>query len=298
MRKFVDREGSSGLGASIVKIFACLGIIAFVGCANGLSVGDQPDAQTGSQKPSGGSPSVGSDAGADSEAGVDCKTVLAEPWTGNGASASFVDQDTLTVINADRYWVFDYTTSSWSANGHLEMKWATAPLVDGLAPWQDVGVRAAYVSGTTQTIISGDRMWTLDIVSGTWGATNHLETAWSSAPANGGFKPWDAPGVQAAYANQNDVTVISADRYWVLDVSSSTWTSSGTLETVWTGAPMVDSKLPWQGTGVGTVWVYGGLQTTLSADRYWISNVTSGAWTDTGHLETVWASAPAVDDCK
>jgi hypothetical protein len=281
-----------------VKVFVCLGIVLLTGCANGLSVDDQP-AKTGSQSSDSG---VGSGVGvkADggiSEAGVDCKTVLGEPWSGTGATASFVDQDTLTVINGDRYWVFDYTTATWSTNGHVELKWAAAPAIDGLLPWQGVGVRAAYVNGTTQTIISGDRMWTVDLTSGTWGAPNHLETAWSSAPANGGFKPWDSPGVQTAYVNQTDITVISADRYWVLDTSSSTWTS-GTLETTWAGAPMVDSKLPWQDSGVGTAWVYGGLQTTLSADRYWISNVTSGAWTDTGHLETVWASAPAVDDCK
>ncbi len=277
--------------------FAVLGCCAIVGCANGNSVGDE--SSTGSEKPSGGSPKVG-DAGSIIDAGTEdaaCATALEQPWSGSGINASYVVQDSVTIINVDRYWVFDYTSGAWSAHGHLEDLWAAAPTIDGFLPWQGVGVNAAYLYGTTQTIISGDRMWTVDASTGVWGATTHLETAWAAAPSNGGFKPWDPPGVLSAYVYQTGITVISADRYWVLDVPSSTWTS-GALETVWSGAPMVDSKQPWQGTGVSASWIYGGLQTILSADRYWISNVTSGAWTDTGHLETVWAASPSVDDCK
>jgi hypothetical protein len=67
---------------------------------------------------------------------------------------------------------------------------------------------------------------------------------------------------------------------------------------VWAGAPPIDGQLPWQDGGLAASWVYGGIQTILSHDRYWLAKVTDGAWMETGHLETPWTNVPLVDDCK
>ena len=265
------------------------------GCANGLLSGD--DADAGRSDPHWPDASSASDAGPSSGDGGDCKADLAQPWSGSGISTAWMDQSVLTLVSGDRYWTYDYGNGTWGVTGHLETLWAAAPAVDSLLPWQDVGVHAAYVVGTTLTIISGDRYWTVDTGTHAWGTTGHIATLWSSAPSNGGFLPWNAPGVQTAFPYQSGLTIVSSDRYWILDLTSGTW-SDGALESSWSGAPKVDSDSPWEPSGVSASWVYQSTQTILSADRYWISNVTNGTWTDTGHLETVWSTAPAVDGCK
>jgi len=199
-------------------------------------------------------------------------------------------------VSGDRYWAFDLIAGTWGAHGHVETLWATAPLVDGRRPWDAPGVDTSWVYGATQTIISGDLYWTVDAVSGAWGASGKVEALWSNAPSNEGALPWNAPGVQTAYPYQNGLTVISGDHDWVLDVPSNGWTA-GKLETSWASAPTIDGKLPWQDTGVNAAWVYGGIQTIVSGDRYWLLKLGDSTWT-TGHLETPWASVPLVDDCK
>ena len=284
-------------------LLACFAFLPLTqaACANGLASTDDFDA--GKTEPQWPDASSTRDAGAidardagSGDAG-DCKADLAEPWSGAGVSTAWINQSVLTVVSGDRYWTYDYGTGAWGTTGHLETLWAGVLPIDGLLPWQDVGVHATYVVGTTLTIISGDRYWTVDTGTHIWGTTGHIATLWSSAPSNGGFLPWNAPDVQTAYPYQSGLTIISADRYWIQNLTNGTWTT-GALESSWAGAPKVDSDLPWESSGVSASWVYGTTQTILSGDRYWIANVTNGTWTDTGHLETVWSTVPPVDGCK
>ncbi|MGH7330271.1 MAG: hypothetical protein ACREJX_18145, partial [Polyangiaceae bacterium] len=164
--------------------FGCSALLtcASSGCANGLLSGDDPDA--GKSNPVWRDASTASEAGT-SDDGGDCKTDLAQPWQGSGVGTAWMDQSVLTLVSGDRYWTYDYGNATWGVTGHVETLWAGAPAVDDLMPWQDVGVHAAYVVGTTLTLISADRYWTLDTGTHAWGTTGHIVTMWSSAPANG-----------------------------------------------------------------------------------------------------------------
>ncbi len=162
------------------------------------------------------------------------------PWDAPGIATAYPYETTLTVLSADRYWVYDFGAAAWQAEGHVETLWAGAPTVDGLEPWKGAGVTASWISGTTQTIVSADRFWTLDRKSGVWGATGHLETLWANAPAVDGLRPWDGSGVRTGYVSGSALIVVSGDRYWTEDISSATWTASGHLEQVWAMAPTLD----------------------------------------------------------
>ena len=109
------------------------------------------------------------------------------------------------------------------------------------------------------------------------------------------LRPWDDVGVTSIYVINGTATVFSGDRYWTLNMSSGVWGAAGHLETVWANAPTVDGLLPWDMPGLSTAYPDGTRITAISADRYWVYDFSSAAWTGTGHIETLWAGAPTVD---
>lgn len=205
--------------------------------------------------------------------------------------------------------------------------------VDGSAscvprkPWEGPGITAVVpLDSTTALVINGDRYLigefdtlTSDSIDPNvgrlvaWHETGLLRNYWPTAPALQGAKPWDAPGVTAAYLDKTRAMVIvNQYRRWVNN--AGVWVNTGTgsivddLGSDRDAGPPYDpdgGRPPWQGIGVTAL----GLstdQTTFSIfskDRLWLRAVgdpdpSKWVWLGNGPIlasdANPWRDAPLV----
>jgi hypothetical protein len=175
------------------------------------------------------------------------------PWDDPGVTAVYITkaEGAKVIISGFRRWVYD--RDNWAAAGTVVDDWLIAdagpPPVDGQAPWEGPGVTATYYTPTRNFfyVISGGRAWmrrTFDEDPNNWtwadAGYNLVDSpAWSSAPAVGGQRPWEGKGVTAAYYLGPKLFVMSVDRMWVRNGSSSEWLESGMIAEMpgWSSAP-------------------------------------------------------------
>jgi hypothetical protein len=135
-------------------------------------------------------------------------------------------------------------------------------------PWEGPGVTGVLpVSANMALVINGDRYITGEFnLSGTdvndpnlgalkaWHESGMLKDLWADAPAVVGSRPWDDPGVTAAYIDRatNAQVIINQFRRWTRNAGN--W-SVGSVHDDWTvndaGPPVPDGgRAPWEGVGV------------------------------------------------
>lgn len=143
-----------------------------------------------------------------------------------------------------------------------------------------------------------------------WRESGHLRDLWSSAPPALGGRPWDPPGVTAAYVDKltGDSIIVSQFRRWRL--KGSEWIAAGSIADELivndAGPPVEDGgRAPWAGPGV-TAASYtgsGGRFHMYSRDREWVritsdSDPSKWLWINGGALTLAttnpWPDAPQV----
>ncbi len=173
------------------------------------------------------------------------------PWEGDGITAGWINEEKneFTVISKDKYWVLDLLTYNWKGAGRLENQaiWQKAPKINGKSPWEgpDItiggvakeGISAGWIYKNVLTVINKDKFWNLDLSSLEWSSYGLLanrpnDDVWKKAPKIENQFPWDGDGITAGWINEerNEFTVISKDKYWVLDLLTYTWKGAGRLE--------------------------------------------------------------------
>jgi hypothetical protein len=112
-----------------------------------------------------------------------------KPFQGDGVTAAYNNPggSTLTIISRDKYWLYTWGTSTWSAGGLLSNAWSAAPSVAGVKPFEGDGVTAAYndPSVSTLSIISRDKYWQYTWATSSWTGSGSLADAWATAPTVG-----------------------------------------------------------------------------------------------------------------
>jgi hypothetical protein len=190
-------------------------------------------------------------------------------------------------------------------------------------PWEGPGITGVLpLGGNNGLVISGDRyfMAEVDLSGGDaddpnlgnvtrWHESGFLKDLWSSAPPVLGLKPWDDPGVTAAYIDKlsGDQIIISRFRRWVYD--GTQWPAAGNIVDDWiiadAGPQALDGQAPWEGPGVtaGYYTPAGDLFYAISQNRGWLRltddpDPKNWTWTVDGGFalasSTDWNSAPAI----
>ena len=177
-------------------------------------------------------------------------------------------------------------------------------------PHNEHGITAAWHTPDSSllTIVSRDKLWNYQWSTGTWHSWGNIKDIppFPSAPAVNGGKPWEGPGITAAWhTNDNSIlTIISKDRYWNLQWSTSSWIGSGLVQNLPPFSSMtvathgVDGLLPWQGAGITASWHTqdGSVLSIVSEYRFWNLNWTSGtsAVFQAGSNKRLWEVPPFV----
>jgi hypothetical protein len=144
-------------------------------------------------------------------------------------------------------------------------------------PWEGPGVTGLLpIDSSNALILSGDRYFTVSVQTAgvasdpslgrvlAWREAGLLEKLWAGAPQVVGRRPWDEPGVTAAYLAKGTSSrqiIISGFRRWVHE--GDQWVAAGSVVDDWrindAGPPEVDGQVPWEGVGVtGAYFVPGG----------------------------------------
>ena len=190
-------------------------------------------------------------------------------------------------------------------------------------PWEGPGVTGVLpIDSRTALVLNGDRYFTaeFDIAGGdasdanmgrlvAWRERGHLKDLWSKAPAVIGAKPWDDPGVTAAYIDKTSgaQVIISQFRRWVRQ--GDDWLAGSVVED-WVvndaGPPIADGgRAPWEGPGVTSAYFVpgGSFFHAISQDKQWVRRTSdpdqkNWSWiADSGvDLVTIkpWSTAPGI----
>lgn len=205
-------------------------------------------------------------------------------------------------------------------------------------PWEGPGVTAIVpVTNNTALVVNGDRyvIGAFDLSSTdandpnlgklvSWHEKGMLSDLWAGAPPAVGYKPWDDPGVTAAYIEKgtgNQVIISQFKRWfhkgndWALtsDPSGTSTNAGKVIEDLGVladaGPPVEDGGLaPWEGPGItgASFNANGSLFVLISKDREWVRTTSDPDpskwyWMDGGVGGTYtlrdtkpWDSAPAV----
>ena len=173
----------------------------------------------------------------------------ARPWEGAGITAAWrtPGQNEVTVVSRDRYWAFPWPDGAVRTSGLLKDAWVSAPAADGVGPWEGPGVTAAYHTPDEKhlTIVSGHRYWIFTWAVGFTAQRGLLKDPWATIGSVQGRKPWEGPGVTAAWntyaggAPTNPLTIVSKDLFWHHDWGVGFRPLGGALKDVWATAPRV-----------------------------------------------------------
>lgn len=187
-------------------------------------------------------------------------------------------------------------------------------------PWEGPGVTAVLPNGGRDAlVINGDRYFLAEIdTTGTgaalgrivtWKTSGALRDLWSAAPAAVGQRPWEDPGVTAAYISKTNgqQVIISTFRRWV-HTGNEMWPVVGSVVDDWiindAGPPPLDGQAaPWEGPGVtATYFTPTGAQFyAISRDKTWVRRTSdpqplNWTWQDAGFLAEMapWTTAPPI----
>lgn len=175
------------------------------------------------------------------------------PWEGLGVTATYLaksDRSRQIIISGFRRWV--HQGNDWPAVGSIVDDWliddAGPTPVEGRVPWQGEGVTAAFFSpsGNDFFAVSKDTIWprrTSDPDPNKWrwipdaGYPVSATSPFSSAPAVGGRRPHEGPGVTAAFYVGPKLFVASVDRLWAW--SGTAWLVASSIPSLsdWSSAP-------------------------------------------------------------
>jgi hypothetical protein len=233
--------------------------------------------------------------------------------------------DEALVLSGDRYFkaIFDTRAgdaaspligrvTEWKESGHIKELWGDAPLVDqAFAPWDELGVTAAYVMKGTreQVIISRFRRWARS--GNAWAEPGTVVDDWllndAAPPQVDGQAPWTGPsGVTATYftPDQDTFFALSRGTAWrrrTADPNPLNWswdTGDGGAynlsdNAMWQAAPPVGGVKPWDGPGVTAAWYIGLKFFVVSVDKMWTHDGRS--WTSAELVKDApgWKTAPA-----
>jgi hypothetical protein len=242
-----------------------------------------------------------------------------------GITAGWIDPGkSLTVVSKDKFWILDISSTnvnSWTwttqttfaqyVKDHPGLAWGHSSLkkIDGYYPWEGEGITAAWINpGKDLTVVSRDKFWVLDIKDSNpsnWIWTTQMKytdyikaqptSVWASKSLQtiGGRYPWEGEGITAGWVDpERSLTVVSKDRFWILNLLTKTWTTQMTFEgyrsandgTAWNSLTLkkVNGYFPWEGEGITAGWIDKGKSlTVVSRDKFWvldISNSDSTKW--------------------
>lgn len=181
------------------------------------------------------------------------------PWEGPGVTAIYHDPlapegGDLKIISKDRIWTRKIASGGWIDGGQRmleDSQWwyhdnqncnpdhdpncYPTPKVDGLLPWEGVGITGTYVDPGTNLlkIFSGNRLYTKDLRGPKWHTAGHVsESSWwnTNVPKVEDRLPWDDKGITAVYVDptdNNNLKIFSGDKLWSKSNNSSTYHWSG-----------------------------------------------------------------------
>jgi murein DD-endopeptidase MepM/ murein hydrolase activator NlpD len=170
------------------------------------------------------------------------------------------------------------------------------------------GVTAGWTAPDgTLAIVSQDKYWNWSSSRGFF-ASGFLGQAWGeSMPivdlnASGNHhsrlekRPWNYPGVTAAFYfhNDTDVYLVQRSRYWVYRFGTGWLSTVGFMSSLLPGAPTIGGRGPFDGPGLTGAYRHGTMLSLFSVDRYWNYNTSSNSWANWGYLSSPWASIPTV----
>ena len=168
-----------------------------------------------------------------------------------------------------------------------------------------------HPTGANFLIGTSTRAWVNPVATtqlGRWQLSGHTVLAnaapWRNAAAVGGQRPWQGPGVTAAWREDATVVLVSQNRFWRFRRSASgAWTVTGGWLANWlSSARSVNGRRPWQGAGVTAAWTRttqrGTSLTLVSGALFWEFARQNGTWLRRreGQLASApgWTGAPAV----
>lgn len=136
------------------------------------------------------------------------------------------------------------------------------------------------------------------------------DDVWKRQPPVDGARSWELAGITGGWylPETNRLTVVSRNRYWVLDTTRETWESYGKyadLPTnhVWKQQPKIDGSYAWEEPdGITASWYLPDTQrlTVVSRNRYWVLHVPTNIWEDWGAFTDlpdthIWTRQPEVE---
>jgi hypothetical protein len=169
-------------------------------------------------------------------------------------------------------------------------------------PWEGPGVTGVLPIGNSSALVlngeryfiadfnlDGDAAWDPNLGSVlAWHETGLLENYWANAPLVDGLRPWDGPGVTAAYLDKASGAAIIISQYRRWTRSGTQWTAAGSIADDWringAGPTLLDGQVPWEGVGVTAAYFTpnGDRFYAISQDKAWIrdtQNADPKSWT-------------------
>lgn len=135
------------------------------------------------------------------------------------------------------------------------------------------------------------------------------DAVWKMQPSVNGAQSWELAGITGGWyiPTTKLLTVVSQDRYWMLDTDRQQWQSHGTFhdlpeDHVWKQQPKINGLFAWEGPdGITASWYMPDSQrlTIVSRNRYWVFHVPTNTWEEHGTYaelpdRSIWKRQPAV----
>jgi hypothetical protein len=260
-------------------------------------------------------------------AGLDPLKVGTKPFEGNGITGRFEKSGLLNIISKDKIWQLQRSNNTWLKATYMKDDpfWESAPVINGLKPYEGEGVTAAWYTASDNSlrVISKNRFYRYNFTNNQWDFAQALpflslpNNPWNQAPAINGLKPWDAEGVTAAWVdNENNLRVVSKNRLWRLNQTSGQWDFAQALpfatlpSNPWHNAPVADGLKPWEGVGItASEFINDGTPkgklVLVSKDKYWTWDLNTDLWDTTVNVgygnyrdqsnTNIWKKAPFIE---
>ena len=164
-------------------------------------------------------------------------------WDGSGVTAIAWRGYATHLYSRDLHWRLD-SVGATSESGHASVFLPPSPpTVSGLLPWEGEGITGVDLHDTQRiTFFSGPRFYRYtDSTSPRWTESGTVDVLWPALPPVEGAYPWDPPGVTGYHDDGATRTILSGDRYWVVDhVSGDALEASGLASEHWADVPAIE----------------------------------------------------------